>query len=196
MHLQLPVDDTDAGLFQLIREGKLREAQMLMDEFTPFRMSVCGTVCPAPCMQSCSRAMVDGPLEIQKLAREFYPDFNPLQAKARRRESVAVIGAGPAGLSAAWQLARRGYAVSVFDAADDLGGKLRKAIPRERLSDEHARKRRTSHQVAAHKVSSQEAVDAAAFAKIRRHTIWCSRPPAPTCRKRYPSPARADTFGV
>jgi putative selenate reductase len=122
--------------FNLIKEGKVREAQLLMDEYTPFRMSVCGTVCPALCMQACNRGPVDGPLEIQKLAREYYPDFMPQQAREAREQSIAVIGAGPAGLSAAWQLSRRGYRVTVYDATADLGGKLRKAIPRERLSDE------------------------------------------------------------
>jgi len=122
--------------FNLIKEGKQREAQLLMDEFTPFRMSVCGTVCPAPCMEACSRGPVDGALEIQKLARDYYPDFNPEPPKTRRPEKLSIIGAGPAGLSAAWQLARRGYEVTVYDAATDLGGKLRRAIPRERLSDE------------------------------------------------------------
>ncbi len=122
--------------FNLIKDGKTREAQLLMDEFTPFRMSVCGTVCPAPCMQACSRNMIDGPLEIQKLAREYYPDYNPEPPRVKRSENISIIGAGPAGLSAAWQLSRRGYNVTVYDAADDLGGKLRKAIPRERLTDE------------------------------------------------------------
>ncbi|HNR87946.1 MAG TPA: FAD-dependent oxidoreductase [Spirochaetota bacterium] len=120
----------------LIKEGKIREAQALMDEYTPFRMSVCGTVCPAPCMTGCSRNMIDGPVEIQKIAREYYPEFPPEPAKKKRRELVSVIGAGPAGLSAAWQLARRGYRVAVYDSADDVGGKVRKAIPRERLADE------------------------------------------------------------
>jgi putative selenate reductase len=120
----------------LIKDGKLREAQMLMDEFTPFRMSVCGTVCPAPCMTGCSRNMFDGPVEIQKIAREFYPDFNPNQAAEMRKEIISIIGAGPAGLSAAWQLSRRGYNVNVYDSVNDIGGKLRKAIPRERLSDD------------------------------------------------------------
>ncbi len=152
--------------FNLIRDGKLREAQTLMDEFTPFRMSVCGTVCPAPCMQSCSRAMVDGPLEIQKLAREYYPDFDPLQSASRRRESVAIIGAGPAGLSAAWQLARRGYAVSVYDAADDLGGKLRKAIPRERLSDETLEKDIRRIRTLPIRFHLRHAVTAASFGEI------------------------------
>ena len=131
-----PIGIPTPVFFNLIKEGKVRDAQLLMDEYTPFRMSVCGTVCPANCMQSCSRNRLDGPVEIQKLAREYYPDFNPLQSKEKRREHIAIIGAGPAGLSAAWQLSRRGYSVEVYDSTDDLGGKVRKAIPRERLSDE------------------------------------------------------------
>jgi glutamate synthase domain-containing protein 3 len=78
--------------FNLIREGKTMEAMMLMDEFTPFRMSVCGTICPAPCMQSCSRGALDGPLEIQKLAREYYPDFDPLQAKRKGSSPYRLSG--------------------------------------------------------------------------------------------------------
>ncbi len=120
----------------LIREGKIPEAQMLMDEFSPFRMSVCGTVCPAPCMQGCSRRVIDGPVEIQELARKYYPEFNPAVSKDRHDKLVSIIGAGPAGLSAAWQLARKGFAVRVYESKEDLGGKLRKAIPRERLSDD------------------------------------------------------------
>ena len=121
---------------KLIHDGKVREAQLLMDEFTPFRMSVCGTVCPAPCMDACNRNLIDGPVQIQQLAREYYPDFDPDPPKEKRREIISIIGAGPAGLSAAWQLSRRGYQVSVYDSMDDLGGKVRKAIPRQRLSDE------------------------------------------------------------
>ncbi|HQP47333.1 MAG TPA: FAD-dependent oxidoreductase [Spirochaetota bacterium] len=120
----------------LIKAGKVKEAQLLMDEFTPFRMSVCGTVCPALCMESCSRNSVDTPVNIPAIAREFYPDFDPVQPKEKMREKISVIGAGPAGLSAAWQLSRRGYSVDVYDAVGDLGGKLRRAVPRERLSDE------------------------------------------------------------
>ena len=120
----------------LIKDGKLKEAQLLMDEYTPFRMSVCGTVCPAPCMDSCSRNLIDGPVDIPAIAREYYPDFDPEQPKKKRKEKISVIGAGPAGLSAAWQLAKRGYSVSVYDTVKDLGGKLRRAIPKERLSDE------------------------------------------------------------
>jgi putative selenate reductase len=122
--------------FNLIREGKVKEAQLLIDEFTPFRMSVCGTACPAPCTDACNRNLIDGPLLIQELARDYYPDFPPKLSKKTRKETVSIIGAGPAGLSAAWQLSRRGYGVTVYDAMNDLGGKVRKAIPRERLSDD------------------------------------------------------------
>jgi len=131
-----PADVPTPEFIKLIVDGKIKEAQLLMDEFTPFRMSVCGTVCPAPCMDACSRNLIDGPVQIQQLARDYYPDFDPELPKDKRQEIISIIGAGPAGLSAAWQLARRGYNVNVYDAMDDLGGKVRNAIPRERLSDE------------------------------------------------------------
>ena len=120
----------------LIKDGKITEAQSLMDEFTPFRMSVCGTVCPAPCMDTCSRNMLGGPVEIQRVAREYYPDFAPKVSAEKREELISIIGAGPAGLSAAWQLSRRGYRVRIYDSGGDPGGKVRRAIPKERLSDE------------------------------------------------------------
>ncbi len=119
----------------LIKDGKVTEAQRLMDEYTPFRMSVCGTTCPAPCMDACSRGMIDEPLHLQEMAKKYYPDFNPDIVEEEKKQVVSIIGAGPAGLSAAWQLARRGYRIRVYDASDNLGGKVRAAIPRERLSD-------------------------------------------------------------
>ena len=121
--------------FNLIKDGKIAEAQRLMDEYTPFRMSVCGTVCPAPCIDACSRGMIDEPLRLREMAKEYYPDFNPDVLEEEKDIIISVIGAGPAGLSAAWQLARKGYKIRVYDALDNLGGKVRKAIPRERLSD-------------------------------------------------------------
>ncbi len=122
--------------FNLIKDGEIREAQLFMDEYTPFRMSVCGTACPAPCMEGCNRNMLDGPVEIQKLAQKYYPDFDPMVGKEKRAETVSIVGAGPSGLSTAWQLSRRGYSVNTYDATDDIGGKVKQAIPKERLSDE------------------------------------------------------------
>jgi len=122
--------------FNLIKEGKVKEAQLLMDEFTPFRASVCGTACPAPCMDACNRKLIDGAIQVQTLAQAHYPKFKPVVKGKKKKEIVSIIGSGPSGLSAAWQLSRHGYQVIVYDAMDDLGGKVRKAIPRERLSDE------------------------------------------------------------
>ena len=121
--------------FNLIKDGKVKEAQLLMDEFSPFRMTVCGTTCPAPCMEACNRNLIDGPIPIQELARKYYPTFKPT-IKGKKNKTISIIGAGPAGLSTAWQLSRRGYKVKVYDATENLGGKARKAIPQERLSDE------------------------------------------------------------
>lgn len=120
----------------LIRDRKVKEAQLLMDEYTPFRMSVCGTVCPGLCMDNCNRRIIDSPVEIREIAQKYYPDFNPVVSVPEKTESISIIGAGPAGLSCAWQLARRGYRVRVYEAKNDLGGKLRKAIPRDRLPDD------------------------------------------------------------
>jgi len=122
--------------FNLIKDDKIKEAQLLMDEYTPFRMSVCGTACPAPCMEGCNRNLIDGPIEIQELAQKHYPEFDPEVRESKREERVSIVGAGPSGLSVAWQLSRRGYNVNVYDATDDIGGKVKQAIPRERLSNE------------------------------------------------------------
>ncbi|MBN1827634.1 MAG: FAD-dependent oxidoreductase [Deltaproteobacteria bacterium] len=122
--------------FNLIKDGQLKEAQLLMDEYTPFRMSVCGAVCPAPCMEACSRNALDGPVAIQELARTYYPSYAPVVARKKHKELISIIGAGPAGLSAAWQLARRGYRVRVYEKTDNIGGKIRRAIPKDRLPDE------------------------------------------------------------
>ena len=124
------------AFFNLIKEGNVKEAQLLMDEFTPFRVSVCGTACPAPCMDACNRNVIDGAIQIQTLAQTYYPKFKPVVKGKKKKEIISIIGSGPSGLSAAWQLSRQGYQVRVYDAMDDLGGKVRKAIPRERLSDE------------------------------------------------------------
>ncbi|HOO89355.1 MAG TPA: FAD-dependent oxidoreductase [Syntrophales bacterium] len=152
--------------FNLIKDGKVVEAQKLMDEYTPFRMSVCGTVCPLLCMDACNRGMVDEPLHLQEMAKNYYPDFNPDILEEEKEQVISVIGAGPSGLSAAWQLSRRGYRVRVYDVLNDLGGKVRKAIPRERLSDKVLDKdieRITSLPIAFH---MGKRVDRKAFDKI------------------------------
>jgi len=120
----------------LVRSGAVREALELLDEYTPFRLSCCGTVCDQLCTIDCSRRRVDGQhLDIRTLARTYHPDFDPRSVEPRKAERVAIIGGGPAGLSAAFQLARRGYGVTLFEATGKVGGKMQ-MIPKDRLPEE------------------------------------------------------------
>ncbi|MBI3013727.1 MAG: FAD-dependent oxidoreductase [Candidatus Tectomicrobia bacterium] len=101
--------------------------------------AVCGRVCPHPCEEACNRNHLDAPASINCLER-FIGDFAlekgfPLRRLSEDRlpEKIAVIGSGPSGLSCSYQLARRGYPVTVFEAFPKPGGMLRYGIPTYRL---------------------------------------------------------------
>jgi NADPH-dependent glutamate synthase beta subunit-like oxidoreductase/Pyruvate/2-oxoacid:ferredoxin oxidoreductase delta subunit len=119
----------------LLRAGKTKEALELVLRYSPFPASVCGQVCPNLCMDACSRRSLDKPVAMQELGRLSQnveaPELLPATGK-----NVAVIGGGPAGLSAAWQLALRGHSVTIYEGDEEVGGKLRQAIPSERLPRE------------------------------------------------------------
>lgn len=117
---------------QLIREGKHKEALQLVLQYSPLPASVCGEICPNLCMQTCTRANVDTPINIKELGRVSVDLKLPKREKKTGRK-VAIIGGGPGGLSAAWQLALKGHDVDLYEAADKLGGKLELCIPRERM---------------------------------------------------------------
>lgn len=118
--------------FNLLREGKVEEAFRLVLEYSPFPGSVCGAVCPNPCMEGCTRAELDAAAQINKLG-SYSIDVTLPKPEATTGKRVAVIGGGPAGLSAAWQLALKGHQVTVYEADQAAGGKLEQAIPRVRL---------------------------------------------------------------
>lgn len=101
--------------------------------------STCGRVCPHPCESSCNRSELEGAANINGIER-FLGDMAiekgwafPGVAEDKRDEKIAVIGAGPAGLSAAYHLARKGYQVTIFEAFSHAGGMLRYGIPAYRL---------------------------------------------------------------
>jgi len=119
----------------LIRQGKLQEALELVLQYSPLPATVCGQICPNLCMQSCTRGQFDKPLSIDKLGSLALNMSAPKKAE-QTGHTVAVIGGGPAGLSAAWQLALKGHTVDLYEATDKLGGKLELCIPRERLPHE------------------------------------------------------------
>jgi heterodisulfide reductase subunit A len=129
------------GYVSLVRRGLYEEAFDLVLQATPLVGSL-GRACYAPCEGECTRGSLEGPLPIRRLKRfvadAHYQDSNgaPSEPPAPTGKKVAVVGSGPAGLTAAWQLAQRGYAVKIFEAAPVPGGMLRLAIPAYRLPAE------------------------------------------------------------
>ncbi len=121
--------------FSLLRAGKIKEALELVLDYSPFPASVCGQVCPNLCLSHCSRGTFDEPLDVKMLGN-LSKDINAKAVEITHGEKIAIIGAGVAGLSAAWQLSRKGYEVEIFEADDKIGGKLSQVIPEERLHKE------------------------------------------------------------
>ncbi len=119
----------------LIKNGKIKEAIELMLDYTPFPACVCGNLCPNLCMEECNRGLVDEPIKFDALGN-MSRDVTLEPFVTTKNGSVAVVGAGVAGLSAAWLLRKQGYDVTVLDEDKEIGGKLRQVIPFERLSKE------------------------------------------------------------
>lgn len=122
-------------------EESYEQAWRILTDTNPLP-AVLGRVCPHFCESDCNRKEKDEAVSINQIER-FLGDFgiqNNLQHQKitdeTRSEKIAVIGSGPAGLSAAFQLARRGYPVTIFEAFDKSGGMLRYGIPTYRLPDD------------------------------------------------------------
>ncbi|MCQ2603833.1 MAG: FAD-dependent oxidoreductase [Spirochaetia bacterium] len=126
----------------LVADGKELEAAALIREKSPFA-GILGRICPRPCEEECRRNRVDEPMAICYMKR-YIADFERKHAgdailpekSAPTGKKVAIIGAGPAGMSAAYYLALAGHSVTVFEAHDKSGGMLRYGIPFYRLPDD------------------------------------------------------------
>jgi len=129
------------GYVALLAQGKIKEAYDVIRERCPVP-AVCGRVCQHPCETKCNRNDIDEPVAARDLKR-FAADYVyanrdtvkdvPLPPQMQQKERIAVIGGGPAGLTAASDLRTKGYGVTIFDAMPSLGGMLRYGIPRYRL---------------------------------------------------------------
>ncbi|HUL21945.1 MAG TPA: NADH-ubiquinone oxidoreductase-F iron-sulfur binding region domain-containing protein [Thermodesulfobacteriota bacterium] len=137
-----PVGMDVPAYIALIRAGRIDDAYKILKRTNPFP-SVCGRVCSHPCESKCRRGQLDEPVAIMHLKR-FIADHakrsevQPL--KIVQKEKVAIVGAGPSGLSVALELKRRGYGVTVFEELPEAGGMLRWCIPAYRLPREELRR--------------------------------------------------------
>jgi heterodisulfide reductase subunit A-like polyferredoxin len=133
-----PTGQRAQGYIALIREGRYEDALRVIKEDNPFP-GICGRICNHRCEDACNRAKLDEAINIRALKR-FVTDMvyaqprTPLEPAGRQfPQRVAIIGGGPCGLTAAQDLCREGYAVTIFEALPVAGGMLRVGVPEYRL---------------------------------------------------------------
>jgi heterodisulfide reductase subunit A2 len=131
-----PINTNVPGYVKLIAEGRFQDAYQLIRATNPLP-STCGRVCYAPCEGACNRGQLDEPIAIRDLKRFVDEQVNvdelELPQIEKTEKKVAVVGSGPAGLSAAHDLALAGHEVTVFESLPEPGGMLRYGIPEYRL---------------------------------------------------------------
>lgn len=134
-----PAEVNVQAYVSLIAQGKFKEALEIIRKDIPLPL-VCGRVCFSPCEDACTRKDFDEAVSIRALKRlasdyelKMEKTENPKPIPKTHSEKVAIIGSGPAGLTTAYELVKRGYPVTVFESAPRLGGALRYCIPSYRL---------------------------------------------------------------
>lgn len=132
-----PIDTPIPEVIELFKEGKHEQAGELLFNNNPLSC-VCAIVCPHEdqCLGNCIRGIKGEPVafhEIETYLSECYLQELKLVQEEKRKESVAIIGGGPAGITLAFILARKGYRITIFDAHERIGGVLRYGIPEYRL---------------------------------------------------------------
>ena len=140
-HVACPLGINVQGFVSLLANGKTDKALALINEAAPLA-GILGRVCRHPCEDSCNRVEVDSPVFIRAL--HHYAADNALGSikysrnfpAGSREGKIAIVGSGPAGLTAAWELTRRGYSPAVFESHGVIGGMLATGIPRFRLPRE------------------------------------------------------------
>jgi len=131
-----PVGTDAPSYIAYIWEGKFAEAFEAITATNPFS-SICGRVCDAPCEPACRRTASDGTVQIRNLKRfvmdKVGHDYDPPAVQVTRKETVGIVGAGPAGMVAAHDLAVAGFEVHVYEMTGKIGGMMVWGIPAFRL---------------------------------------------------------------
>jgi len=135
-----PAGEPIPEYFALAKESKYVEAWKRIMEENPLP-GVCGRVCYHPCEKNCNRREFDEPIAIHYMERfvsdQVIDNKEPFPViEDKKKQKIAVVGSGPAGLSCAYQLGRRGYKVTLYESYSELGGMLRLGIPTYRLPRE------------------------------------------------------------
>jgi 2-oxoacid:acceptor oxidoreductase gamma subunit (pyruvate/2-ketoisovalerate family) len=131
-----PAGNDVQGFVAAVAKKDCDKALQIILKTSPFP-AVCGRVCPAFCMEACNRRLYDESVNIRELERyAAQHGRRPEPTKPWRAEQIAIVGSGPAGLSAAHHLARLGFPVTIYDAEAELGGVMRTGIPSYRLPRE------------------------------------------------------------
>ncbi len=134
--LACPIDQDIREYIRLIALGRFQDALQVIFETNPLPL-VCGYVCPRPCEKACVKGSLGDPVPIRALklfVAENYESMKPLKiAQADNGIKVAIIGSGPAGLTAAFELAVTGHQVEIYESHSEPGGMLQWAIPDFRL---------------------------------------------------------------
>ena len=169
-----PVGLDVRGYVGLIADGKFKEAYELVREKVPFP-GVLGRVCMHLCEDQCKRSLVDEPISIAKLKRfiadyvyEHGEELKPEPVPSMRGKKVAIIGAGPAGLTAAHDLKLLGYAVTVFEKLPVAGGMMAACIPRYRLPRAVLKREIECIQALGVEIRTNEEIDKSKFEELRK----------------------------
>jgi len=136
-HLKCPAHTDCQGYVGLIANKEYKQAALLIRQKLPLPSSI-GRICPHPCETACRRVLVEEPVNIAQLkyfVSDMFLDDKTLAPKPNKDtgKTVAVIGGGPGGLTAAYFLRLKGHSVTVYDAMPQMGGMLRYGIPEYRL---------------------------------------------------------------
>lgn len=159
----IPVQDRWA----MVRADNIDEAISMGLEYSPFPATVCGYLCPSPCMASCTRNLAYmSPIDVRLLGRAGQ-DIKPPKPAKKSKKKVAVIGAGPGGISAAWHLTLKGHTPTIFDTGKTIGGKITSVIPGSRIPEETLNAELTRVKTFIKDIRLEQDIDADQFYKIK-----------------------------